>query len=191
MAISMMAATTAAAVIGGGLTAASTIAGGNRAAALGRAAQGEASFEAAQSRLNAGADIAAAQRRAFETDNTTNLLVSKARATGAAGGVNVGTGSALENEGTIAQRGHFAAALDLWNGQNQASGELNKAAGLEYTGAVDVIGGNMQRDASYLTAGGQMMTTLAGAGSTAYTMYGKPPATGATPGPSDSYYTGD
>jgi hypothetical protein len=174
MAISAMAAT---AVAGGGLTAAGTIAGGNSAAAMGRAQAGEASFEAAQSRYNAGADVAAAQRKAWETNQNTNLLISKARATGAAGGVNVGAGSAVENQGDITQRGRCSAALDLWNGQNAASADLNKAAGEDYTGAVDVIGGQMAQKASYLTAGGQLMTTIANAGSSAYQLYNKPPPT--------------
>ena len=171
MAISAMA---AAAVVGGGLTAAGTIAGGNSAAAMGRAQAGEAKFEADQARMNAGAAIAASQRRMFETQNSTNLLVSKARATGAAGGVNVGTGSALENEGAIEQRGRYAASLDLWNGQNEATGQLNKAAGLDYSGLVDVIGGRMAQQGADLSASGQLMTTIAGAGSSAYQMYNKP-----------------
>ncbi len=158
-------------VVGGGLTAAGTIAGGNSAAAMGRAQAGEASFESAQARMNAGAVLAASQRRMFETQQNTGLLVSKARAVGAAGGVNVGTGSALENQGAIEQRGRYAAALDLWNGQNAASGELNKAAGLDYTGQIDIIGGKMQQDASRLQAGGQFATTIAGAGATAYKKY--------------------
>ncbi len=155
-------------VVGGGLTAAGTIAGGNSAAAMGRAQAGEASFESAQARMNAGAVLAASQRRMFETQQNTGLLVSKARATGAAGGVNIGTGSALENEGQIEQRGRYAAALDLWNGQNAASGELNKAAGLDYSGQIAIMGGKMQQDASRLTAAGQFASTIAGAGATAY-----------------------
>ncbi len=172
---------TAIAVAGGAATAAGTIAGGNAAATMGRAQAQEASFEASQARANAGAAVASAQRRMFETQNNTNLLVSKARATGAAGGVNIGTGSALENQGAIEQRGRYAAALDLWNGQNAATGELNKAAGLDYSGAVDVIGGRMQQDASYLTAGGQFATTIAGAGSSAYKMYNTPTAPAVAP----------
>jgi hypothetical protein len=164
----------AAAVVGGGLTAAGTIAGGNAAATMGRAQAGEARFEADQARMNAGAAIAASQRRMFETQNNTNLAISKARAFGAAGGVNIGTGSALENQGAIEQRGRYAAALDLWNGQNQATAELNKAAGLDFSGAVDVIGGRMAQEGADLSAGGQFMTTIAGAGSTAYKMYNPP-----------------
>ena len=166
--LTMTALTVGAAVAGGGLTAAGTLAGGNSAAAMGRAQAQEASFESTQARMNAGAVLASSQRRMFETQQNTGLLVSKARAVGAAGGVNVGTGSALENEGQIEQRGRYAAALDLWNGQNAASGELNKAAGLDYSGQIAIMGGKMTQDASRLQAGGQFASTIAGAGATAY-----------------------
>jgi hypothetical protein len=84
-------------------------------------------FEAEQARINAGASNAASQRKLMDTQQNTNLLISKARATGAAGGVNVGTGSSLQNQGDIGNRGRYAAALDLWNGQHQATAELNKS----------------------------------------------------------------
>jgi hypothetical protein len=171
------------AVAGGGLTAAGTIAGGNSAAALGRAQQGEASFEATEARYNAGADVAAAQRRAWETNQNTSLLVSKARATGAAGGVNVGAGSSVENQGDITQRGRYAAALDLWNGKNAATADLNKAAGLDYTGFVDVIGGRMAQQGADLSAAGGLMTTIAGAGSTAYSLNNPKATPAASPFP--------
>ncbi len=158
----------ATAVVGGGLTAAGTIAGGNSAAAMGRAQAGEASFESAQARANAGAVLASSQRRMFETQQQGGLLVSKARAIGAAGGVNVGTGSALENQGLLEQRGRYAAALDLWNGDKERTGLLMRAAGLEYGGQIAILGGKEQQDASRLQAGGQFMSTIAGAGATAY-----------------------
>jgi hypothetical protein len=157
-----------AAIAGAGVTAAGTVAGGNSAAAMGRAQAQEASFESTQAKYNAGADVAAAQRKAWETNQNTSLRISQARATGAAGGVNVGAGSSVENQGALEQRGRYAAALDLWNGRNAATADLNKAAGLDYTGAVDVIGGRMQQDASYATAAGGAMSTIAGAGGSIY-----------------------
>ena len=61
----------------------------------------------------------------------------------------------------------YSAALDLRNGQNAASGELNRAAGLQYQGTLDEIGGKEQQDASYYSAAG----TLAGGGASAYKIY--------------------
>ncbi len=165
----------ATAVVGGGLTAAGTIAGGNSAAAMGRAQAGEASFESAQARANAGAVLASSQRRMFETQQNTGLLVSKARAIGAAGGVNVGTGSAAENQAQTAQRGWHAAAMDLWNGQNAASDALMQARGKDYSGLIDIMGGKEAQDASRLTAAGQFATTIAGAGATVYKNNMPPP----------------
>src|ERR1700704_429007 len=105
MAISATVATMAAAVAGGGLTAAGTLAGGANSAAMGRAAGAEATFEAKQARINAGADVAAAQRKMFQTQEKTNLLTGTATARGAASGINVGEGSAAENIGEIGHRG--------------------------------------------------------------------------------------
>jgi hypothetical protein len=149
-----------------------TIAGGQSAAAMGRAAGAEATFESAQSKINAGADVAAGQRRMMETQQKTNLLTGTATARGAASGVDVGTGSAAENVGEITQRGRYAAALDLWNGENAAASDLNKAAALDYQSKLDVMGGRMQQQASLYSAAG----TIAGGGASAYKLWPQPPA---------------
>jgi hypothetical protein len=155
---------------GSAASAAGTLAGGANAAAMGRAKAGEASYEAAQDTANAGADIASSQRRMFDTQLKTNLTSSTATARAAASGIDAGTGSAAENVGEIQQRGRYSAALDLWNGQNAASGELNRAAALQYQGTLDEIGGKEQQDASYYSAAG----TLAGGGASAYKIYKTP-----------------
>src|SRR5262249_52914310 len=86
----------------------------------------------------------------------------------AAGGVTTTTGSPLTNEAQIAARGRYASNLELWNGQNAASGDLNKAAAAHYSGLVDQIGGEMQQTASEFSAAG----TLASSGASGYKMYG-------------------
>jgi hypothetical protein len=123
----------------------------------------------------------------METQQKTNLLTGTATARGAAGGVDVGTGSAAENVGEITQRGRYAAALDLWNGQNAASSDLNKAAALDYQAKLDILGGDAAKKASYFTAGGQMLSTIAGAGSTAWKNFGTPPT---APAVAPNPYTG-
>ncbi len=77
---------------GAALSAAGTIAGGNSAAAMGRRMAGEATFEAAQDRLNASSDIAASQRRMIDTQQKTNLLIGSATARAGASGINAGVG---------------------------------------------------------------------------------------------------
>ena len=158
---------------GAALSAAGTIAGGNNALASGRAQSQEALFQAKQSGLNASSDIAAAQRRSFDATQKTNLLASTATARAGASGVNAGVGSAAENVGEIQQKGRYAAALDLWNGQNAATGELNRAQAATYQSALDLIGGQAAKVGSNYSAAG----TIAGGAASAYKLYNPPPAT--------------
>ena len=114
--------------IGTGISAMNTIAGGDYAARIGRAKQAEAKFEADQDVSNAAGEIASAQRQAIDVNQKANLLRSSAVASAAAGGVNTGAGSALTNQAQIAARGRYQADMDLWSGQNQASGLLNRGS---------------------------------------------------------------
>jgi hypothetical protein len=154
--------------IGTGISAANTIAGGNYAAQAGRMKQAEADFEANQDVANAAGDIAAAQRHALDAAQNANLLRSSAVATAGANGVNAGAGSALTNQAQIAARGHYQAGLDLWSGQNQATGALNQAAAKRYTGDMDLIGGEEAQRAASLNA----LSTIAGGGASFLRMYG-------------------
>jgi hypothetical protein len=163
---------------GAAASAAGTLAGGANSAAMGRAQAGEATFESAQDRLNASSDIAAAQTRMFQTQQKTNLLVGSATARAGASGINAGVGSAAENVGEIGQKGRYAAALDLWNGQNAAAGDLDKAQAQDYQSSLDIIGGQSAQKAATFSALG----TLAGGGSSAYKLFSQnPPSTSAAP----------
>lgn len=153
---------------GGAVSAAGTLAGGANAAQTGRMQQQGAEFQATQDKMNSAADIAGAQRSAIDVGQKANLLRSSAVASTAAGGVLTTSGSPLTNEADITSRGRYAAALDLFNGENAASSDLNKAAAAEYTGKMDLIGGQMQEKASKYAAIG----TLASAGGTAFKAYG-------------------
>jgi hypothetical protein len=157
---------------GAAASAGGTLAGGANAASMGRAQAGEATFEAAQDRMNAASDIAASQRRMIDTQTKTNLLIGSATARAGASGVNAGVGSAAENVGEIGQKGRYAAALDLWNGQNAAAGDLNKAQAQDYQSSLDLIGGQAAQKAATFSALG----TLAGGGSSAYKLYNPPAA---------------
>jgi hypothetical protein len=154
--------------VGSGLSAMGTLAGGANAAAMGRMQQQAADFQATQDTMNSASEIAAAGRRSQDTLLKANLTRSTAVANAAAGGVTTTAGSALTNQAQIASRGQYAAALDMWNGQNAASGDLNKAAAAHYSGLLDEIGGEMQQKASEFTAFG----TLASGGASAYKIYG-------------------
>jgi hypothetical protein len=152
---------------GAGMGAAGTIAGGANAKAAAQGASQEAQFQAAQSRINASSDIASAQRRMFQTQDKTRLLIGSATARAGASGIDAGTGSAVENTGEIAQKGKYASALDLWNGENAASGDLNKAQADQFQSTLDLIGGNAAQTASLYSAAG----TIAGGAASAYKLY--------------------
>jgi len=162
--------TTAAALtgIGTGISAVNTLAGGGYAAQIGRAKQAEANFEADQDVSNAAGEIASAQRQAINVNQKADLLRSSAVANAAANGVNTGTGSTLTNQAQIAARGRYQADMDLWSGENQASGLMNRAAAKRYTGELDALAGEEMRRASRLNA----LSTLAGGGASFIRMYG-------------------
>jgi hypothetical protein len=154
--------------VGTGISAANTIAGGAYAAQMGRAKQAEANFEADQDVANAAGEVAAAQRQAIDVNHRADLTRSSAVAQAAANGVNAGAGSALTNQAQIAARGRYQADMDLWSGQNQASGLMNRAAGKRYTGELDVLAGDEMQRASTLNA----LSTIAGGGASFMRMYG-------------------
>lgn len=176
----MMIASMGATALSGGLSAASTIAGGNTAKQAGLMQQQAAlmkqkadNFQADQLVENEGGEIGAAQRQMLDTQFKTKMASSTLQARGAAGGINVGTGSALATDKAIASRGTYQAAMDLFNGQNRAIGLDNQAKGLRFSGEMEKFGGDaaawagkQAQNASYLSAAG----TIAGtAGSMAKT----------------------
>lgn len=160
--------TGALALAGGAMSAMGTLAGGSAAATMGRMQQQAAQFQATQDRMNAAADIAQASARAQDIGMRANLVRSTALASAAAGGVVTTGGSTVTNEAQIASRGQYAAALEMWNGQNSATGDLNKAAAAQYSGQMDLIGGQMAQEASEFSAAG----TLVASGASAFKAYG-------------------
>lgn len=160
---------TAIAIAGSAASAAGTLMGGFAANKMGQMQQTAADFQAEQDRMNSASEIAGAQRKAFDTGMKARLVQSRAIAGAAAGGLTTTTGSPLETEAEIGERGQYAASLDLWNGQNAATGDLNKAAAAHYTGQMDRIGGQMAQEGSYFSAAG----TLASGGASAYSKYQK------------------
>jgi hypothetical protein len=154
--------------IGTGISAANTLAGGRYAAQVGQMKRAEANYQADQSVENAAGEIAAAQRQAIGTSQKANLLRSSAVADAAANGVNPAAGSALTNQAAIVNKGQQNAWLDLWSGQNRASGLMNQAQGLRYSGDIDALAGQEAQRASYLNAA----STIAGGGASLLRMYG-------------------
>lgn len=164
----MMAGTMAMQAVGSGISAAGTIAGGNTAKTAGLLQQKADQYQADQVRANEGSDIGAAQRQMLDTQLKTKQLSSSLEARGAAGGVNVGEGSALATEKSIAGRGSYQALMDLWNGQNKAVGDENQAKGLEYSGKVAAWAGEQQQKQSRISA----LATIAGGAASMGSTYG-------------------
>lgn len=123
----LMIASTALQGIGAMAGAAGTLASGNYAASA-------ANYQAAQLRQNAAGEIAVGQRQMFDTQRRSQLLQSTAVAQAGASGVDASSGSPLTVTGDIAKRGEYQALLDMWQGENRATGLENQAAGVEYEG---------------------------------------------------------
>jgi hypothetical protein len=164
--------------VGNAISAANTLAGGGYAAELGQMKQAEANYQATQDIENAASDTAAAQRQAIDVGQKANLLRSSTVANAAANGINAGAGSALSNQAQIASRGAYQAGQELWSGQNRATGLMNQAAGKEYSGYMDMLGGEESQRASDLSAA----ATIAGGGASLLRMYGGRSAGGSLAG---------
>jgi hypothetical protein len=168
----LMAGSLAASAVGTGMQAAGTIAGGNAAAQAGAMQQQAANYQAAQDQENAGQAFAAGQRQMLSDQDKTRLAISSLRAGAGAAGVDPGTGTAATLAGSIARRGSYNAAMDMFNGASTATGLQNKAQGEIYTGQADLIGGQEAQSASQLAALG----TIAGGAGSLFKGYGQYPA---------------
>lgn len=154
--------------IGTAISAANTLAGGGYGAELGQMKQAEADYQATQDIENAAGETAAAQRQAININQKANLTRSSAVANAAANGINAGAGSALTNQAQIAGHGVQQAGAELWSGQNRATGLINQAAGKQYSGDIDLLGGEEAQRSADLSAA----STIAGGGASLLRMYG-------------------
>lgn len=155
----LMVASMGATAVGGAFSAASTLAGGSYAKEAGRLQKTALYSKATQLDQNAAQALASEQRKMFDTQEKTRLTVSTARARGAASGVDVGTGSAAETQGQIAQRGSYHALLDLFNGESARTGLHNQAEATRYEGDLAEYEGAAKESASELAAAGTLAST--------------------------------
>jgi hypothetical protein len=166
--MTLTAASLAATAAGGAISAGSTLAGGSYAKAAGVAQQQEADYQAKQLEQNATQAFASGQRKALDTTQRTQLAESSAIARGAASGVNAGTGSVASTVGQIARRGSYQSLMDMFNGESEATGLRNQAAGVRQGGDLALIEGEEKQSASRLAAAG----TLAGTAGSMFQSYG-------------------
>jgi hypothetical protein len=169
--------------IGAGISAMGTIAGGsaaatagNNALVMGESQQNQDNYQAAQLTENASSEIGAAQRTMLDTQQKTRMAESTITADAAGSGFTASAGTPAAISGSVAQRGTYEAAMNLWQGENASTGDLNKAQGDVLSGDIALQGGQMQQQAgqmqqqaSYYTAAGNLATS----GSTLFSNYGK------------------
>ena len=165
--------------IGAGVSAAGTLAGGANAASLGQSQQNEANYQAAQLQENASSEIGAAQRTMLDTQEKTRLAQATVTADAAGGGFTAGVGTPGAITGSIAKRGNYEAAMNLFQGENASTGDLNKAQSAIMSGQIAAEGGEMQQQASEYAAVGN----LASAGGNMFSNYYK----STKPAPSPNY----
>jgi hypothetical protein len=144
--------------IGAGVSAAGTIAGGANAASLGQSQQNADNYQAAQLRENASSEIGAAQQQMLQTQQKTRLAQGTLQANAAGSGFVASTGSSEAISQSIARQGSYQAAMNLFQGRNQATGMLNQAQGATMSGQIAAEGGQMQEEGSDFSAVGNLAT---------------------------------
>ena len=135
--------------VGGGINALGTIAGGQMA---NQAAQ----YKATQDTINATQAIAASQRQALDKQQQARMAISSLRARGAASGVNLTSPSSVSIASSIAGKGKYQSLMDMWQGQNTATGLLNQAAAERYSGAAAETGATYSALGTIASMGGSM-----------------------------------
>lgn len=137
----------------------------------GNAAKKAANYNYAIDNQQANAEAAGSQRQAFAQNQQTQLLMSRARAVGAASGASATSPSVVADQSQIQDRGDLNAMMDLYNGESRAQA-LREGAGLQ-----EFQGQQAQQAAPI----GALSTIMSGA-SSLYTRY--------SPNPFGGYQTG-
>lgn len=143
--------------VGTALTVGSTLLSTVGAIQSGNAANAAAQFEAKQMDQRALAEQAASQREANEERRQKELVLSRARAVGAASGGGVD----YDLMGDIEEEGEFRALTAMWGGDE-------RAAGLRMQADSRRVEGQSRKRASRIQAGA---TLLGGVGETLYEKY--------------------
>jgi hypothetical protein len=143
------------------LAAEGTLAAGDAALQAGVLQKASYDYEAAQDTDNASTAFAAGQRQMLADNDKTRLAISTARAAAAGNGTNVAVGSPSSIIGSIARRGSYNAAMDMFNGASAATGLRNKAAGETFSGDAALFGGEEQQQASRIQAQAQRLQAQA------------------------------
>lgn len=125
---------TGTAAVGTGLAASASAAGtilqAGSAVAQGRAVRSAAEFEARQMEDRANAERATASREAAEQSRRADLVISRARAVGAANG----GGQDFDLIGDLAAEGDLRSRMAIWEGEEAARSYETSAAAARFDG---------------------------------------------------------
>ena len=139
------------------------------ASGVGAAYNQEAQFEATQMRQQAGQEIAASQRTAFDQARTARLVASRAQAVAAASGGGATDPTVLKVISDINGEGVYRAGVALYGGKEKARVLEMGAETKTYEGEVAAAGGEM-RSSAYQIAG---LGSLATGGASFLAKYGQ------------------
>lgn len=143
-----------------------TILSGAGQIAAGNSQNAAAKYEAKQLEARATAERAAAQRDAEKERRQKELVLSRARAVGAASG----GGIDINLMGKIEEEGERNALLAMWEGEERARGAQDQAAATRW-------GGKMKKQGAYIGAMGSVLkvghTLLDNADMTMLEKYGR------------------
>lgn len=123
-----------------------TILGGVGTVAGGAAANASAQYEAKQLEARATAERAAGQRDAMRERKQKELVISRAKAVGAASGGGVD----LVGLGKIEEEGEYNALTAMWEGEERARGAEDQAAATRWSG-------KQAKRASFINAGATIL----------------------------------
>lgn len=142
------------------LSVVSTVASAAGSIMSGNAARGEANFEAAQMKQNAGQEQAVSQRKAVDARRQAGLANSAVTARAAASGAGATDPTVINIEGDNAAVGEYNALSALYQGNEAARQDLMGATAKRYEGS-------QTRQANLFKAGGTLMSD----GSSLYDKY--------------------
>lgn len=145
--LAMGASTGAASTIGTVAMAAGTILGSAGAIQQGNAASATANYTAAQLDASAKTERATSQREAINQRMQKDVVMSRARAVGAASG----GGLDLDLMGDIEEEGEYRALTALWEGEERAKGRNAQAAGVRASGQFKKRAGGVRAFSTGLT----------------------------------------
>lgn len=139
--------------LGGAAALGGTVLSAAGAISEGRSQQRAASFQAAQLDQQANMERASSAKAAQEDMRQSDIMLSRARAVGAASG----GGIDVPLMGQIEEDGELRAAMSMWQGEEAAKGRTMQAQAARYDGNQYARAGAMRAGATLLSGGSSFL----------------------------------